>query len=200
MVAFVLALLLAPPLIVAAPGVFPKLTVAIYSFTIIGLFGISATYHRRDWSPANERLMRRLDHSMIFLAIAGTYTPLAALTLPNRTATIVLATVWGGAVVGIAVRLLWQRAPAIATAGPYVVVGWTAIFVTGDLWAGLGAFGFSLLVSGGALFTIGAVIYATHWPDPLPDIFGYHEVFHLFVIAGVIAHYLTIAFFALPLA
>ena len=200
MVAFFFALLLAPPLIVAAPRVLPRLAVGIYAITIIGLFGISASYHRRDWSPAGERLMRRLDHSMIFLAIAGTYTPVAAFTLPSRTATLVLLVVWGGAIAGIAVRIFWQGAPAIATAGPYVLVGWAGVLVSNDLWTGLGVGGFFLLFGGGALFTIGAVIYATHWPDPSPASFGFHEVFHVFVIGGVVAHYVTIAFFALPLA
>lgn len=137
---------------------------------------------------------------MIFVAIAGTYTPVAWFGLPTQTASIVLAVVWGGAIAGIAVRLLWQGAPAWATAGPYVVVGWVGVAVANDLRAGLGSTGFLLLVIGGVLFTIGAVIYATKRPDIWPNTFGFHEVFHVFVIAGVAVHYVTVAFFALPRA
>lgn len=199
-VAVVFAVLLAPPLIVAAPGVLARVAVGIYAASIIGLFGISAAYHRKKWSARSERVMRRLDHSMIFVAIAGTYTPISTFALPVGTRGIVLALVWIGALAGIAVRLFWQAAPAAVTAVPYLIVGWTGLLVVNDLSAGLGGVGFSLLIAGGALFSIGALIYATRWPDLFPDTFGFHEVFHLFVIAGVAVHYVTVAFFALPLA
>lgn len=200
MVAFVVAVILAPLLIVAAPGVGSRLIVGIYAATIVGLFGISALYHRRNWGPTGKRVMRRLDHSMIFLAIAGTYTPVTVFTLSDRKATIVLLVVWGGAIAGIVMGFVWNDAPAIAVAVPYVLIGWTAVFVAGDLWTGLGSAGFLLLAAGGALFTIGAAIYATRWPDLWPRSFGFHEVFHVFVIAGVAVHYVTVAFFALPKA
>lgn len=197
-VAFGCAVALAPLLIATAPGAGSRFVVAIYATTIAGLFGVSALYHRRSWGPTGERVMRRLDHSMIFVAIAGTYTPIAWFVLPTRTASVVLAVVWSGAIVGIGIRLLWQGAPALATAGPYVVVGWVGVAVANDLRAGLGSAGFLLLVIGGALFTIGAAIYATKRPDIWPNTFGFHEVFHVFVIAGVAVHYVTVAFFALP--
>lgn len=198
MVAFVIAVILAPLLIVAAPGVGSRFVVGIYAITIVGLFGVSALYHCRNWGAAGKRVMRRLDHSMIFLAIAGTYTPVTVFTLPERTAIIVLLVVWGGAIAGIVMGFVWSDAPTFAVAVPYVLVGWTAVFVANDLWTGLGSAGFLLLLAGGALFTIGAAIYATRWPDLWPRSFGFHEVFHLFVIAGVATHYVTVAFFALP--
>lgn len=200
MVAFFFALFLAPPLIVAAPRVLPRLAVGIYAITIIGLFGISAAYHRRDWSPASERLMRRLDHSMIFLAIAGTYTPIAIFGLSPGPRNLVLAMVWGGSIVGISARVFWSNAPYAVIAIPYVVVGWAAIFVIDDVWRELGVAAFTLMLIGGVLYTVGAVIYATRRPNPWPRTFGYHEIFHLFVIAGAATHYVVVAFFAVPLA
>lgn len=198
--AFASALTLAPMLIVAAPGVWPRLTVGLYAATVVGLFGVSALYHRVRWGPTGLAVTRRLDHSMIFLVIAGTYTPMMLFALPTRTGMVVLATVWVGALAGIALRLSWPRAPAPVIAGPYVLVGWSAVFVVDDLRAGLGTVGFVLLVTGGALFTVGAGIYALRRPVLWPNTFGFHELFHLFVIAGIAVHYVTVAFFALPLA
>ncbi len=196
--AFAVAVVLAPLLILAAPGVGPSIVVGLYAATVIGLFGVSALYHRRHWGPRGRAVMRRLDHSMIFLVIAGTYTPMTLFTLPTHTAVTVLSIVWAGAAAGIALRLFWSDAPSWIVAGPYVAVGWTAIFVMDDLLVGLGTAGFVLLVTGGGLFTVGAAIYATKRPALWPRSFGFHELFHLFVIAGIAVHYVAVAFFALP--
>ena len=198
--AFVVALTLAPIMIVVAPGVAPRFVVAIYAVAIAALFGVSATYHRVDWAPAARAGMRRLDHSMIFLAIAATYTPIAVFALSPDSARLVLPIVWGGAVLGIVLRNLWPHAPKPLTAAPYLAVGWVAVIFMADIWRSMGVAGFLLVALGGLLYTVGAVVYATHRPDPWPRTFGYHEIFHLFVIGGAVLHYVGIAFVALPKA
>ncbi|NNE74267.1 MAG: hemolysin III family protein [Acidimicrobiales bacterium] len=199
-IAFVAAVTLTPIMIVAAPGIAPRFVIAIYCAATIGLFGVSALYHRVNWGARGHAVMRRLDHSMIFLAIAGTYTPIAIFGLPPGSRNFVLALVWGGSIVGISARLFWLRAPYAAIAIPYVVVGWAAIFVIDDVWREMGVAAFILLLVGGVLYTVGAVIYATRRPNPWPKTFGYHEIFHLFVISGAAVHYVVVAFIALPLA
>ena len=199
-VAFVVALALVPVMIVIAPGVGARFVVAVYALAIAALFGVSAAYHRGDWSTVARARMRRLDHSMIFLAIAATYTPIAAFALSPTSSRLVLPVVWGGAAVGIVIRNVWHHAPAPVATAPYVVVGWVAVLVMADVWRSLGVAGFTLIAAGGLLYTVGAVIYALHRPDPWPRTFGYHEVFHLLVIGGAALHYVGIAFVALPKA
>ncbi len=198
LLAFVSALTLAPVMIVSAPGLGPRLVMAVYTVAIVGLFGISALYHRNDWGDRGFLIMRRLDHSMIFVAIAGTYTPIALFGLPSSSARLVLLVVWIGAILGIISRVAWTDAPYPVIAGPYVAVGWACLLVVGDVWRSLGAAGFILLLVGGLLYTAGAAVYAVRRPDPWPLTFGYHEVFHVFVIGGAAVHYVVVAFFALP--
>ena len=197
---FVVTLTLAPIMIVAAPRVGPRFVMALYVGAIAALFGVSALYHRVQWGPVAHRRMRRLDHSMIFVAIAATYTPLAAWTLSSGVSRVVLPVVWIGALLGIVLRNAWPHAPKPMTAAPYVALGWVAAFVTADLWHSLGPAGFTLVVTGGALYTLGALAYALRRPDPWPRVFGYHEIFHLFVVAGAALHYVSVAFVALPRA
>ena len=176
-----------------------RLAVAVYALAMSGLFGVSALFHRRDWSPAARLRMRRLDHSMIFLAIAGTYTAIAGLALSRRTAVVVLTVVWSGALAGVAVRLLRRKpAPKRLAAVPYVAVGWIAVAVLPQLLHRLGVVGFGLVVLGGACYTAGAVVFARQRPDPSPEVFGYHEIFHALVLAGAAAHYAAVALFVLP--
>ncbi len=198
--AFVVAVTLAPMMIVATPGIAARFVTALYVMAIAALFGISALYHRVDWSPAARNRMRRLDHSMIFVAIAGTYTPIAVFALSAGVARVVLVVVWFGALIGIGIRNLWPHAPKPLAAAPYVAVGWVAVFVTFDMWRSLGVAGFTLVAVGGLLYTFGAAIYAFRRPDPWPRTFGYHEIFHLLVIGGATLHYVSIAFVALPKA
>ena len=199
-VAAIVAATLAPLMIVRAPGVGPRFIVALYVTAIVGLFGVSALYHRGRWGDRGLAVMRRLDHSMIFIAIAATYTPIAAFVFPTRAAAIVLVIVWFGAALGMALRLWWPRAPYWVVALPYLAVGWVGVIALGDIWRGLGASGFTLIVVGGGLFTLGALIYAMHWPNPWPGWFGYLEIFHAFVVAGIAVHYVVVAFFAVPQA
>ena len=198
--AFVVMLTLAPIVLVISPGIAPRFVMATYMVGLVGLFGISALYHRHHWGERGKAIMRRLDHSMIFVAIAATYTPIAIFVLPGTTGLAVLVVVWLGAAAGIASRLLVSHAPYWVIAVPYVAVGWACVAVGPSLWHHMGVAGMVLLIVGGVLYTVGAAIYATRRPNPWPSIFGYHEIFHLFVIAGAALHCVAIVFFALPKA
>lgn len=188
-------------LLEAAPSTGARVAVAVYAAALSGLFGVSTLLHRRHWEPATRMWMRRADHSMIFVAIAGTYTPVAALALPSGLAIAVLVVVWGGATAGIAGRMV-RRRPAskrVATI-PYVALGWIAVAVIPALFDRLGVAGVALLVGGGALYTVGAVVFARQRPDPWPAVFGYHELFHVLVVAGAALHLAAVQFVVLPRA
>jgi len=179
----------------------PKATlaVAVYAISLSALLGTSALYHRVNWKRPNvRRWMRRLDHSMIFFLIAGTYTPFALLVMHGTIATAVLVFVWVGAIAGAIVEMVWIGHPKWVSAIVYLTIGWVAAGAFPQLWGALGPGGALLLVGGGLLYTAGAVIYAVQRPDPNPAIFGYHEVFHAFVLAAALVHFSVIAFFALP--
>jgi hemolysin III len=167
-------------------------TTAIYAGTVTLLFGTSALYHRLRWSDRNLALMQRLDHSMIFVFIAGTYTPIAALTLPRDSAIAVLVAVWTGALFGVALQLTWPRAPRWLSAPCYVALGWVAAFVMPDLLHSAGVVTFVLITVGGVVYTLGALVYATKRPDPWPGVFGFHEVFHACTLLAALCHYVAI--------
>ncbi|MGI9605099.1 MAG: PAQR family membrane homeostasis protein TrhA [Acidimicrobiales bacterium] len=195
LLAFSSALTLAPILIVITPGVAPRFIMAIYGLSIVGLFGVSALYHRNTWSERAIARIRRLDHSMIFVATAATHTPIALLALPRGPGWLLFAVVWTGATLGIAGRVFFPDAPYPVVAIPYVLVGWSSLFVIDDVWNELGVAAFVLLIVGGGLYTLGAVIYAAHRPNPWPNHFGYHEIFHALTIGGAACHYVVIAIF-----
>lgn len=179
----------------AATSVAPTTAVgvAVYVIAVLGLFGVSAVYHLVTWRSENARTgMRRVDHSMIFLLIAGTYTPISMLALPADTARIVLGVVWVGAVGGMVLKLAWPHAPRWVGVPLYVALGWVAVFVLDDLVRTAGVMGVLLLVTGGVLYTLGALSYALRRPDPWPRTFGYHEVFHCLVTAAAICHHITV--------
>ena len=197
--AFFVSLVLGVVLILIAKTPKATLAVAIYVLSLSALLGTSALYHRVNWKRPNmRRWMRRLDHSMIFFLIAGTYTPFALLALDGALATAILVVVWVGAIAGAIVEMIWIEHPKWASVLIYMSLGWVAVICFPALWSSLGVVGALLLVAGGALYTAGAVVYAIQRPNPNPAIFGYHEVFHLFVIAAALAHFSAIAFFALP--
>ena len=198
--AFIASLTLAPIMVVGAPGIVPRFVTALYCLSIVALFGVSALYHRVDWGPRGRSVMQRLDHATIFVAIAATYTPVAAFALSPWAARLVLSLVWGGALIGTWVRLRFTDAPTPVVALPYLVVGWCLLPVVADAWHHLGVAGFVLLLIGGLLYTSGAVVFAFRRPDPWPDTFGFHEVFHLLTIAAAALHYVAFAFFVLPKA
>jgi hemolysin III len=197
--AFFVSLVAGALLIVAAPTPRATIAVGIYAVSLSALLGVSALYHRINWArPTVRRWMRRLDHSMIFLLIAGTTTPFCVLVLHGALADAILIAVWAGAAAGIVVELIWVEAPKWVTTIVYVAVGWIgafgfpAIVVTAGVGAGV------LIALGGALYTAGAVVYARQRPDPRPATFGYHEIFHVLVIAAAVAHFAAIALYALP--
>jgi hemolysin III len=197
--AFFVSVVLGAVLVLEAPHGTAKLASAIYAFSVAGLFGASALYHRIDWrSLAARRWMRRLDHSMIFVLIAGTYTPFAAVVLHGTLATVILAVVWTGAVAGIVLKLLWIDAPKWLIALIYVALGWVAVAAFPDMLDQLGVAPTAMVAAGGLLYTVGAVVYALRRPDPAPEVFGYHEIFHALVIAAAALQYAVIAFFVLP--
>jgi hemolysin III len=185
-------------LILAASGGRARLAAAIYALAVSALLGTSALYHRVTWRPAARRWMRRLDHSMIFVLIAGTYTPVALLALKGTLATVVLIVLWAGAVGGVVFKLVWIDAPKWVLAAVYVVLGGVSAAVFGELPAAIGWLGVAGLGLGGLLYTVGAVVYASERPNPAPAVFGYHEVFHVLVIAAAALHYAVIAFAVLP--
>jgi hemolysin III len=176
-----------------------SIAVAIYAASVSALFGVSALYHRVTWTGSARRRMRRLDHAMIFLLIAGTYTPVGLLVLQGTLASVVLAVVWGGALAGIVLELAWARAPRWLGGVVYLALGWVAVVAMPQLFARLGVAGGLLILAGGLVYSAGAAVYAGRRPDPVPAVFGYHEVFHLLVIAGVTAHFLAISLFAVPI-
>jgi hemolysin III len=173
---------------------------AVYALSVSALFGVSALYHRVTWTATARRRRRHLDHSMIFLLIAGTYTPVGLLVLDGTPAVVVLTVVWGGAAAGIVLELAWSGAPRWLRGVVYLALGWVAVVATPELFDRLGATGGLLIVAGGLIYSAGAAVYALRRPDPVPAVFGYHEIFHLLVIAGVAAHFLAITLFAVPTA
>jgi len=197
--AFFCSLVCGAVLVVAAPAGEATVASAIYAASVAALFGASALYHRVTWpTPNARRWMRRVDHSMIFLLIAGTYTPFALLVLEGTLATVILVVVWAGALGGIVLKLVWIDAPKPVVALLYVLLGWVAVAAFPALLDGLGVFGTALVAAGGLLYTAGAVVYALGRPDPVPAVFGYHEIFHALVIAAAALQYAVIAFFVVP--
>jgi hemolysin III len=197
--AFFVSLFLGVGLILAAKTPKATLAVTIYAISLSALLGTSALYHRVNWTrPDVRRWMRRLDHSMIFFLIAGTYTPFALLVLRGPLADAILVVVWIGAIAGAIVEMVWIDHPKWVAALIYMSLGWVAAVAFPELWGKMGIAGTLLVAAGGLLYTAGAVVYATQRPNPNPRVFGYHEVFHLFVILAAAAHFSAIAFFALP--
>jgi len=165
----------------------------VYTVGVTAMYAASALYHRGDWSPPVRRRLRRLDHSMILVGIAATYTPIAVVGLDTRSARILLGVVWPLAAAGIVVQMLWLNAPRWLVAGLYVVIGWTALAFVPVLWNQLGVLTFLLVVAGGVVYSVGARVYSTRRPDPLPAVFGFHEVFHALVIVAGLIFYAAIA-------
>ncbi len=169
-------------LVALAPTTGLKWASAVYLASSFILFGVSALYHLFYWTPSVEKVLRRLDHSNIFLLIAGTYTPITVGTLTGSSRVILLSIVWAGAIIGIGVNLLWPSAPRWLSTLIYVILGWTAIWYLPELWQKGGAALVILVAAGGVLYTIGAVAYALKKPNPWPEWFGFHEIFHVFTV------------------
>jgi hemolysin III len=174
----------------AASGV-ARASAAIYAVSLSALYAASAAFHRVNWRPTTWKWMRRLDHSMIFVLIAGTYTPYALLVLPPPWSTVVLATVWGGGAVGIVMRMFTRGLNAVEQT-LYMALGWVALFTLPVTIGRLGWVEALLMLSGGVLYTVGAIIFGLRKPDPNPAVFGYHEVWHSMVIGASLCHYALI--------
>lgn len=196
--AFFLSLGLGISLLMLAETTLQFVAVTIYTVSLCGLFGTSALYHRVNWKTSRARtMMKRLDHSMIFLLIAGTVTPFALLTMSGTWSTAILIAVWSGAAIGVAIELLWTSSPKWVSVVIYLAVGWIGAVAFPHIVGTAGIVAGLLIATGGILYTVGAVVYATQRPDPNPTYFGYHEVFHLFVIGAAALHFAAIALFAL---
>lgn len=191
-IAFPLALIAGVVLVATAPTTAAKVSSAIFAATAVLLFGVSALLHRGHWSPRVENGLRRMDHANIYLIIAGTYTPLAVLAVPPNDGKIMLAIVWTGAIAGVFFRVFWLGAPRWLSTTLYVVIGWVAVFFVPELIDGAGVTAFVLIVIGGVLYSIGAVIYGTKRPHLVSGTFGFHELFHAFTVAAFVCHYIAI--------
>ncbi len=156
----------------------------VYGVSLIALFGVSALYHRKHWQPGPRALMKRLDHSNIFLFIAGNYTPITMVGVGGTFGRILCIVLWIGAVAGILQTVFWPSAPRWLHVGIYVVLGWTGGLGLPGEWRNLGPYVVALHVGGGILYTLGALTYARKYPNPFPRVFGYHEIFHLLVIVA----------------
>jgi hemolysin III len=191
--AFFVSLVFGAVLVAVADGAGRRVAAAVFAFGLATMFGVSALYHRVRWQPRARRWMRRLDHAAIYLLIAATYTTFALLALDGAWRWTILPIAWGGAVAAIALKLAWTQAPKWLAAALALGLGWVGIVALPQLWSHTGPAGVALLAVGGVLYTAGAVIYARQRPDPVPMVFGYHELFHAFVIAAAACQYVAVA-------
>ncbi|ROR72209.1 PAQR family membrane homeostasis protein TrhA [Bogoriella caseilytica] len=188
-----LALISGLVLLVLTPTVHARIGVAVFVLAAVVLFGTSAIYHRGTWSPQLFAMLRRMDHSNIFLLIAGTYTPLAVILLEGNTATLLLSVIWGGAAIGIVSRMLWLGAPRWVYVPLYILLGWVAVWFLPDFWTVGGPAVVLLVAAGGLAYTLGATAYAIKRPNPSPDWFGFHEIFHVGTVVGWGCHFAAVA-------
>jgi hemolysin III len=192
--AFFAAVVAGVVLVVLADGYLERFAVWVYAVALAGMLGASALYHRFPWRSAAARLRaRRLDHAMIFVFIAGTYTPFALLAFSGALRAVVLASVWAGAALGCLIELYWIHAPRWVSAIAYLAVGWIGIIALPEFFPALGVAAAVLLIVGAGLYTAGALAYATTWPNPFPSTFGFHEIFHLLVIAAAVMQFVALS-------
>lgn len=190
---FPLALAAGIVLICLAPTTGTAVSCAVFAVSSWLLFGVSGIYHTKNWSPKWKAVLRRFDHTNIFLIIAGTYTPVSVTLLGHSEARLLLALVWGGALVGIGFRMFWLTAPRWVYVPCYIALGWAALFFLPELQRTGGTAVIVLIIVGGVLYSIGAVIYALKKPDFSPNWFGFHELFHALTIAAFACHYIAVA-------
>jgi hemolysin III len=195
--AFFLSLVLAPLLIVGVDGAAKRAAAVVFAGSVPACFGTSALYHRVTWTPRIRPWIRRLDHAGVYLLIAGTYTPVALLVLRGAWRPTILTIVWSGAIAAIILKFVWVTEPKWVAAATGIALGWVAVIALPQLVVRLNAAAVILLVLGGLAYTAGAVVYARRRPDPIPAVFGYHELFHALTILAAICQYVAIAFFVL---
>jgi hemolysin III len=180
-------------LIVLSPTTATRVGSAIFTASALLLFTVSAVYHRGTWSPRTWMFLRRFDHANIFLLIAGSYTPFTLLMVEGATRTLLLSVVWGGATLGVLFRVFWPAAPRWLYTPLYVLLGWAAIFFADEFVASGQTAVLVLTIVGGALYTLGGLVYGFKRPDPFPSWFGFHEVFHTLTIAAFVTHYVGVS-------
>ncbi len=185
---FPVAIALGVILVVLADGVAAKVSSAVFFFCSLLLFGTSALYHRINWSPKTKAVFKRIDHSNIFLLIAGSYTPITVLALPHDKAVLLLSLVWGGALLGVGFRIFWIGAPRWLYVPLYVLLGWAAMMFIVDFFQANAAM-MTLILVGGVFYTLGAVAYGLKRPNPIPGVFGFHEIFHSFTLLAFLCHW-----------
>jgi hemolysin III len=179
-------------LILLANGPAAIAVASLYAVSLAAVFGSSAVYHRGHWTERARRWMKRVDHSMIYVLIAASYTPVAALVLGGTWEVVLLSVIWAGAVVGVTMKMARPDGLSIVSAALYMVLGWLAILALPQLVREMTTAELVLLLAGGMLYTIGAIVFATRRPDPSPTTFGYHEVWHSFMVAAAACHYAMI--------
>lgn len=175
-------------LIIVAHGPVAKWASVVFTLTSMMLFGVSALYHRINWSPRVKQLFRRLDHANIFLLIAGTYTPIALLALPPEKGIVLLVLVWAGALLGIGFRVFWIAAPRWLYVPLYLLLGWAAVMFIVDIY-NANAASMILVIVGGLMYSVGAVVYGAKRPNPWPGVFGFHEIFHTLTVLAFLCHW-----------
>jgi hemolysin III len=191
--AFAASLVVGTLLVVAAQGARREAAAAVFAGSVAACFGASALYHRVNWAPRVRSWMRRIDHAGVFLLIAGTYTPVCLLVLSGAWRVVLLAIVWTGAAAAIVLKFVWVAAPKWLAAAIGIALGWVAVIALPQLIRRLDVLEVTLLIVGGLAYTAGAVVYARRRPDPVPTVFGYHELFHALTIVAVVAQYVAIA-------
>jgi hemolysin III len=195
--AFWCALIAGSVLTVYAPSGAARAAAIVYSAGLCALFAASGLYHRWRWNPRWRPLLRRIDHSTIYVFIAASYTPVALLVLSGTIKIVVLASIWGGALAGVALSVAWITAPRVLVAASYLALGWVAVITLPQL-ADLGVVPLVLFTAGGVIYSIGAGVYALRRPNPWPQMFGFHEVFHALVILAAVTHFVAIAGWVIP--
>jgi hemolysin III len=197
-VAFLLAIPAGVTLIALAHTATARTAAAVYAGSLAGLFGVSGTYHGLRVSSRFRSGLKRADHSMIYILIAGTTTPLSLLALKPPWSFVLLAFAWGGAVVGITLKLIRVDGFAVTTGILYIVLGWAAVVFAPQLLRHMSTVSLGLVLLGGLMYTGGAIVFLRKRPDPRPDTFGYHEIWHSFVVAGSVCHYIAVLLLILP--
>ncbi len=196
LLAFFFSIALGAVVLVAAPGVMPRLAVAVFAASVTAMFGASGLYHRIDWTPGTRPWIRRADHSTVYLCIAGGYTVYALLVLSGAWMVAILAAVWVGVIAAIVLKFAWIDGPRWLAASIAIALGWVGLSTIPQAFAEIDHASIGLIFAGGLLYTVGAATYMLRRPDPFPRVFGFHEVFHLLVVGAVACHYTAVALFA----
>lgn len=197
LIAAPMSLVMGITIVIASESSLTKLSVGIFALSAVNLFGISALYHVGKWNIKVKQWLRRLDHSNIYVLIAGTYTPVALLLLTDEKRQTLLILIWSAAVLGVLLSTLWITAPRFLSVAVYLAMGWASLAYLPDILDAGGVLVLTLIALGGISYSVGAVVYAKKSPNPSPSWFGFHELFHAFTILGFLFHFTAIALIAI---